>query len=59
MHCLFHRLTRSKDEDIELVDVETFYREAPADISAPHTTKRDPHKQRLARLDWELEQRKR
>ncbi|XP_022085627.1 THO complex subunit 5 homolog isoform X2 [Acanthaster planci] len=50
---------KSKDEDIELVDVETFYREAPSEISAPHATKKDPHKQRLARLDWELEQRKR
>ncbi|XP_038053852.1 THO complex subunit 5 homolog [Patiria miniata] len=50
---------KSKDEDIELVDVDTFYREAPSEIATPHSTKKDPHKQRLARLDWELEQRKR
>lgn len=49
----------SSDEKIELVDVATFYREAPLDISMPSVTEKDPHKQRLARLDWELEQRKR
>lgn len=49
----------SNDEKIELVDVATFYREAPLDISMPSVTEDDPHKQRLARLDWELEQRKR
>ncbi|PIK53740.1 putative THO complex subunit 5-like A isoform X2 [Apostichopus japonicus] len=50
---------KSSDEKIELVDVATFYREAPLDISMPSVTEKDPHKQRLARLDWELEQRKR
>nr|XP_054749102.1 THO complex subunit 5 homolog A-like [Lytechinus pictus] len=50
---------KSKDEDIELVDVETFFKEAPPSISKPSTTKHDEHKLQLARLDWELEQRKR
>ncbi|XP_033628155.1 THO complex subunit 5 homolog A-like [Asterias rubens] len=50
---------KSKDEDIELVDLETFYSEAPMEITNPKSTKKNLHKQRLARLDWELEQRKR
>ncbi|XP_072164006.1 THO complex subunit 5 homolog [Diadema setosum] len=50
---------KSKDEDIELVDVETFYKEAPSSISKPNVTRNNEHKQQLARLDWELEQRKR
>ncbi|XP_031441117.1 THO complex subunit 5 homolog, partial [Clupea harengus] len=33
--------------------------EAPSEISRPHLTKDDPHQLTLARLDWELEQRKR
>ncbi|XP_071180226.1 THO complex subunit 5 homolog isoform X2 [Mytilus edulis] len=49
---------KSKDEEIELVSVEEFYEEAPSDISKPETTKEDQHQLRLARLDWELEQRK-
>ncbi|XP_061178240.1 THO complex subunit 5 homolog isoform X1 [Saccostrea echinata] len=49
---------KSKDEEIELVSLEEFYKTAPADISHPETTKTDQHQQRLARLDWELEQRK-
>lgn len=50
---------KSKDEDIELVPVNEFYKMAPAEISKPEITKNDNHKQTLARLDWELEQRKR
>lgn len=50
---------KSKDEDIELVTVEEFYEEAPPEISKPEKTKNDVHQQTLARLDWELEQRKR
>ncbi|XP_053324592.1 THO complex subunit 5 homolog isoform X2 [Spea bombifrons] len=50
---------KSKHEEIELVSVEEFYKEAPADISKPEITVGDPHQQTLARLDWELEQRKR
>nr|XP_006818091.1 PREDICTED: THO complex subunit 5 homolog [Saccoglossus kowalevskii] len=49
----------SMDEDIDLVDVSDFYEKAPGEISKPEKTNRDPHQLRLARLDWELEQRKR
>ncbi|XP_055996153.1 THO complex subunit 5 homolog isoform X2 [Ostrea edulis] len=49
---------KSKDEEIELVTLKEFYDAAPADISRPESTKTDPHQQRLARLGWELEQRK-
>eukprot|EP00794_Sanderia_malayensis_P014140 gene14140-15617_t len=48
----------SKDEDIDLVDVETFYEEAPIDVSKPDLTKENHHIQMLARLEWELQQRK-
>ncbi|XP_019619775.1 PREDICTED: THO complex subunit 5 homolog isoform X4 [Branchiostoma belcheri] len=50
---------KSKDEEIELVDEAEFYKEAPEDISKPDVTQQDPHQLTLARLDWELEQRKR
>ncbi|XP_077152974.1 THO complex subunit 5 isoform X3 [Ranitomeya variabilis] len=50
---------KSKHEEIELVNVDEFYREAPPEISKPETTSNDPHQQTLSRLDWELEQRKR
>lgn len=50
---------RSKDEEIELVSVEEFYRDAPENISRPEITKNDPHELTMARLLWELEQRKR
>ncbi|KAM9810668.1 THO complex subunit 5 homolog [Neosynchiropus ocellatus] len=50
---------KSKHEDIDLVSVEEFYQEAPEEISKPHLTKADSHQLTLARLDWELEQRKR
>ncbi|XP_029961349.1 THO complex subunit 5 homolog isoform X1 [Salarias fasciatus] len=50
---------KSKHEEIDLVSEEEFYEEAPQDISRPHLTKNDPHQLTLARLDWELEQRKR
>ncbi|CAL1299998.1 unnamed protein product [Larinioides sclopetarius] len=50
---------RSLDEEIELVTVEEFYRDAPETISKPEVTKNDPHELRLARLFWESEQRKR
>uniref|UniRef100_A0A671W2Y5 THO complex 5 n=1 Tax=Sparus aurata TaxID=8175 RepID=A0A671W2Y5_SPAAU len=50
---------KSKHEDIDLVSEEEFYQEAPAEISRPHLTANDPHQLTLARLDWELEQRKR
>ncbi|XP_074150646.1 THO complex subunit 5 isoform X1 [Sminthopsis crassicaudata] len=50
---------KSKHEEIELVSMEEFYREAPPEISKSEITMGDPHQQTLARLDWELEQRKR
>lgn len=50
---------KSKHEEIELVSVEEFYRDAPPNISKPDITSGDPHQQTLARLDWELEQRQR
>lgn len=49
---------KSKDEEVELVSVEEFYESAPEEISKPQSTMDDPHQQTLARLDWELEQRK-
>ncbi|CAL1529922.1 unnamed protein product [Lymnaea stagnalis] len=49
---------KSKDEEIELVPVEEFYLNAPENISNPGTTSGDAHLQMLARLEWELEQRK-
>ncbi|XP_061674429.1 THO complex subunit 5 homolog [Syngnathoides biaculeatus] len=50
---------KSKHEDIDLVSEEDFYKDAPEEISRPQLTKNDPHQLTLARLDWELEQRKR
>uniref|UniRef100_A0A8C9LSH1 THO complex 5 n=1 Tax=Piliocolobus tephrosceles TaxID=591936 RepID=A0A8C9LSH1_9PRIM len=50
---------KSKHEEIDLVSLEEFYNEAPPDISKAEVTMGDPHQQTLARLDWELEQRKR
>lgn len=41
------------------MSLEEFYREAPPEISRPAVTLAEPHQQTLARLDWELEQRKR
>ncbi|KAG7244006.1 hypothetical protein INR49_006167 [Caranx melampygus] len=50
---------KSKHEEIDLVSEDEFYQEAPQEISRPQHTKNDPHQLTLARLDWELEQRKR
>lgn len=50
---------KSKHEEIDLVSEEVFYKEAPPEISRSHLTKNDHHQLTLARLDWELEQRKR
>ncbi|XP_061841797.1 THO complex subunit 5 homolog [Nerophis lumbriciformis] len=50
---------KSKHEEIDLVTEEEFYQDAPQEISRPQLTKNDPHQLTLARLDWELEQRKR
>jgi len=50
--------SHSADQEIELVSVKEFYKEAPDSISRPTETKKDEHQQRLARLQWELEQRR-
>ncbi|MGH0131060.1 UNVERIFIED_CONTAM: hypothetical protein FKN15_030222 [Acipenser sinensis] len=50
---------KSKHEEIELVSVEEFRRDAPQEISRPEISGADPHQLTLCRLDWELEQRKR
>lgn len=49
---------RSLDEDINLVSVDEFYKHAPIEISKPEVTSKDAHKLKLARLDWELNERK-
>ncbi|PNF43385.1 THO complex subunit 5-like protein [Cryptotermes secundus] len=49
---------KSKDEEIDLVPVEEFYKEAPELLSRPNVTQNDSHQLKLARLEWELEQRK-
>ncbi|KAG6452815.1 hypothetical protein O3G_MSEX007801 [Manduca sexta] len=49
---------KSKDEEIELVPVEDFYINAPADVSRADITKKDEHQLQLARLEWELRQRR-
>ncbi|XP_069939554.1 THO complex subunit 5 homolog B isoform X2 [Cherax quadricarinatus] len=49
---------QSADQEIDLVPVEQFYVEAPESISRPAETVENPHEQRLARLQWELEQRR-
>ncbi|XP_076453337.1 THO complex subunit 5-like [Babylonia areolata] len=49
---------KSKHEEIELVPTDDFYRDAPEDVSRQEVTGSDPHQQMLARLEWELEQRK-
>ncbi|KAG5326246.1 THOC5 protein, partial [Pseudoatta argentina] len=49
---------KSKDELIELVSEEEFYKEAPESISRHEITKNNSHQLRLARLEWELTQRK-
>lgn len=54
-HCLQFK---SHDEEIDLVPLDEFYREAPASISRRDKTESDEHARRLARLEWELQQRK-
>ncbi|XP_055384494.1 THO complex subunit 5 homolog [Condylostylus longicornis] len=49
---------KSQDEEIELVSEEEFYATAPEIVSRPDKTKSDEHSKRLARLEWELQQRK-
>lgn len=49
---------KSKDEEISLISVDDFFAAAPTEISKPDLTKVDNHQLTLARLDFELEQRK-
>ncbi|XP_063225197.1 THO complex subunit 5 homolog [Bacillus rossius redtenbacheri] len=49
---------KSKDEEIELVSEEEFYRDAPPALTRREVTEQDGHQLKLARLEWELEQRK-
>ncbi|VDM63813.1 unnamed protein product [Angiostrongylus costaricensis] len=46
------------DEEIDLVSLDEFYASAPESISRPEVTKTNEHEQRLARLTWEVAQRK-
>lgn len=50
---------KSKHKEIDPVSLKEFYKEPPPDISKAEVTMGDPHQQTLARLDWELKQRKR
>uniref|UniRef100_U5EKA3 Putative fms n=1 Tax=Corethrella appendiculata TaxID=1370023 RepID=U5EKA3_9DIPT len=49
---------KSQDEEIDLVSLDEFYAAAPQTISQPEKTKTDEHALRIARLEWELQQRK-
>lgn len=49
---------KSVDEDMDLVSVEEFYANAPKSLSKEEVTKDNPHELKLARLSWELVQRK-
>lgn len=49
---------KSQDEEIELVPEVEFYATAPPSITRPDITSTDEHSRRLARLEWELQQRK-
>ncbi|CAF2395476.1 unnamed protein product [Rotaria sp. Silwood2] len=48
---------KSKDQQLELVSLEDFYANAPADLTDPKITENDPHRLHLFQLDWELIQR--
>ncbi|KAK9504692.1 hypothetical protein O3M35_010964 [Rhynocoris fuscipes] len=49
---------KSKPLGVDLVSVEEFFEAAPPSISRPEITKTDEHQLQLARLEWELRQRK-
>ena len=49
---------KSKAEEIDLVSLQEFYSEAPTEICKPDDTTTDEHQQMVARLEWELELRK-
>lgn len=48
----------SADQEMDLISLQQFYQEAPESISRPKETRGNEHQQRLARLQWELEQRR-
>ncbi|GMS89532.1 hypothetical protein PENTCL1PPCAC_11707, partial [Pristionchus entomophagus] len=48
----------SNDEQIPLVPLEEFYEKAKSEISKPEITKLDEHQQKVARLNFEREERK-
>lgn len=45
------------DEKIELIPVEQFYKEAPDKVAKPEATENNPHRLRIARLEYEFIQR--
>ncbi|RWS14647.1 THO complex subunit 5-like protein [Dinothrombium tinctorium] len=49
---------KSKHEEIDLISIEKFYKEAPEEVSKLDETLNDSHKLQLARLEWELIDRK-
>ncbi|XP_050092714.1 THO complex subunit 5 homolog isoform X1 [Anopheles aquasalis] len=51
-------LFKSQDEEIDLVPEYEFYQNAPEAVSRPTKTQYDDHAKRIARLEWELQQRK-
>ena len=48
---------RSKIEDIELVDLETFYQNAPKEVTENEELKTDQHKCTIERLKFEMDER--
>lgn len=49
---------KSKPLGIDLVPIDEFYKNAPESISRKEITQTDEHQLQLARLEWELHQRK-
>lgn len=55
---IFNLILRPSDSDIDLLSLDEFYEKAPETISNPDVTKTDQHQQYLARLNYELQERK-
>lgn len=49
---------RSSDTDIDLVSIDEFHAQASSEINNMEVTKNDPHQLHLARLTYELKERK-
>lgn len=49
---------RSADENIDLVPLEEFYANAPSSLSCQNFSDNNYHELRLARLTWEMMERK-